>query len=206
MKSFRVALDVAADSDLKRELYLALKEQKDLFTREAYIKLESGGSFSLDEVSSAILNFEDSLYQDLKAFRVLAFKTNLLGQIYNNQSPTLRQCPKCGLVWLKITGCSSVRCGNRSIGPDIKVGTFTNYIIEYDRVARLVKTTPTPVSGPGSYKETQFFGKQAHESPTVNPAGCGHSFRSEDAADVTEKFQDDQKNSFISDFGTDLTA
>lgn len=42
-----------------------------------------------------------------------------------------KRCPNCLLVWVKVTGCNNVQCGNRETSPDIKKGgAFQKYVFQ----------------------------------------------------------------------------
>lgn len=48
----------------------------------------------------------------------------------NNEYNKFKECPYCGTVWFRYTGCYNVFCGKRGTKGDKITGCFNNYIVE----------------------------------------------------------------------------
>ena len=173
----------------------------------------------LDYISSEIIMYNNSIYNDFKKFcediHIGIQITN-----YKNEYSRFKKCPHCGTKWFRISGCSDVFCGKRSSSKDQIFGRFKNYVVQYSN--GIISITQDEINVQNGVSdsiinsehnlltnaEKEKNQKLLLENKTlIKPIGCGNKFNWDTAEDVTDEvlydlMKDVGKN--MSDYDADV--
>ena len=133
---FKKEVEKAVDPDLKRALYFAFKDYKDILLQEYNNVIRNkkidGKAPDEDSVIAEILMFDNNLFNEFNEFRKLVESyITISSTTYNGEYNRFKKCPHCGLIWFKVIGCNSVQCGKRTKVKDKIVGRYKKYIVVY---------------------------------------------------------------------------
>ena len=227
----------ANDGDLKLAIYFCFKSvKKSLLTEygntlEALINSEEttqdddeeenedmeNDDRELEEVSTAIMNFDSMIYNKFEEFRKNVEKDiEIKINNYNGEYNKFKKCPHCGEIWFKIIGCDNMVCGNRTKIFDKFCGRFKKYEVTYDIVKRKFEIKSSDIEDSNRGADNSFTGLTKEEKDQnakrllegkaeIKPKGCGNQLNWKEMEDCTEKVLAQLKeNTLESDYYADI--
>jgi len=84
-------------------------------------------------LNAELIIFQNHLNKQIDSFKTIYSKDlNVEANYYSPQNLNrYRQCPSCGIIWFKVYGCNSMKCGNRTKGKDVTTNCYFDYVIEF---------------------------------------------------------------------------
>ena len=136
LEKFKKEVKKAKDPDLKRALYFAFKDYKDIlldeYTNTIRKKKINGKEPDMDQIIAEILMFNNEVFNEFNEFRkIIESQIELKSSNYNGEFNRFKKCPHCGTIWFKIIGCDSIVCGTRTSIEDKIIGKYKNYTVTY---------------------------------------------------------------------------
>jgi GTP-binding protein EngB required for normal cell division len=134
----------AKEDEIKMALYLSIKNWMDFKTDE-HSQTVAHTFKSEDELTCEtmiIMNTLRNIYQPFRELVIRSIQPETI--VYNSDTPSYRKCPYCGTIWVRVYGCHSMKCGNRSVSRDLSNRTFYNYVIDWAYGALSIKRKETP--------------------------------------------------------------
>eukprot|EP01087_Luapelamoeba_hula_P018467 TRINITY_DN5949_c0_g1_i1.p1 TRINITY_DN5949_c0_g1~~TRINITY_DN5949_c0_g1_i1.p1 ORF type:complete len:575 (-),score=61.72 TRINITY_DN5949_c0_g1_i1:45-1736(-) len=191
------------EPELKRALYFSLKNYMDAISEEhaAFV-----APLFVDkwEFNAELIIFQNSLMAVYKPFKTMVVEEIKVETVVydTRETATYRQCPHCGLIWLRIYGCDSITCGKRSLSRDTSNRTFYNYTIKYvSNVLDIVCNSATSsmltrfqeqgeVFGLTATEKEQNAAREQREVALIKPQGCGQTMEWRDMLDKTKEVEE----------------
>ena len=146
------------NNDAKRALFFALKLYKNKHIRKYSKKIRSFATddslFFMDKIICEILLYSQKIHNQFmnfiepekekeeqkknevkkeikKEIKKINIGLQISNQDINEEYNRFKECPHCGTIWFRYTGCSSVYCGKRGTEKEDKIsGCFKNYFVE----------------------------------------------------------------------------
>jgi len=148
------------------------------------------------KLRAAVIVMENHLRAHSKPYKeMMVCELEIENTVYDSSPPVFRKCP-CGLIWTRVTGCSSVVCGNRGLFQDIKV-TYYKYNVEWagddlnisrsDVERRILPSRPAEYYGLTEEEKKMNLEREREGKALINPMGCGRKMRWEEMVDATEE-------------------
>ena len=223
------------ESDLKVALYFCFKCAK-MNLLEEYAKSLENVNFQektddednenqeedddekeLEQISTAMLQFDNLLYDKSEQFRKNIEKDiEIKNGNYNNEYNKFKKCPYCKQIWFKIIGCNSMTCGSRSKILDKISGSWKEYDVDYNYETRSFnirftqhnedrnREIDTSQTGISEEEKKQNPLRKLKGKAEIKPVGCGRQLDWAQMEDCTESvLKLLQENSLENDYYSD---
>lgn len=184
--------DNSQDSELKRSIYFFLyKDYKDRLIKN-YGEEVRPLFEDQEEYIAELIMFTNSIYDDINKFRMKAQKSLEIQSVnYQGELNRYKKCEKCGLIWFRVFGCNSIKCGKRSISKDRLFGVFSSFKIAIDNFCQLLITPfSTKTEENQQFNDQEIYGLTKEEEELnkslktkIKYEGCGNKmdwFKMED--------------------------
>ena len=200
VESFRKEFNKAKDYSLKFALYYSFRDYKDNLIDTFSEKAKNNVTDTVE-----IITFNNELYElfhkitERFELEMKAESASFSGENDNRY----KKCPNCGIIWFKVKGCNSMKCGNRTKRKDILYGRFKTYLVSFTGFIFNIITLKDEKVDSGI--DNEFFGPTKEENEAnknrgikhqIVPEGCGSNLNWTTLEDVTDKVNEELKKTY----------